>query len=435
MKKNKCLPLLKKGILSYDDLTITIEDSTIKASQSLQQSIFNTTIVDGVSTTRKIICNQNSINVEGEALTLLVEGTQNNHALTKSQIDLLVQNVNNNFTNYYTKVETENLITATNAFINQSGADVELPTSQTIERISGTNVSSIRWGTGSIIVKANDTGTSQFSQFQVYEDEASIVGSYGGKTVKITVVENTANVPEAKIVGSPLILDSNYTPATDWEATPKKYVDDKTVTATISTNGLVKLGTADELPNTNPPVGLTATGQMVVKDAVTSQSITGALGFTPYNNKPMELIEDFTLTEELASFTRTAEPNNTAYDFCRVICKITFDFPEGSNVNSGPNKIIFFEDDYVVAQSYTSLTTYANGLYSDVLDAMFFNNRPIFFHFADNHQSATGYGNVLMQSYTDLSHNYVKINKVQFVGTETNPLPIGTNIKIYGVRN
>lgn len=146
-------------------------------------------------------------------------------------------------------------------------------------------------------------------------------------------------------------------------------------------------------------------------------------------NKQYELIEEFTLTEDVSTITRTKDPNGVAYDFSAIT--IFVDSP--ANTNAGANDVLIFKP------------TDANDqliYYHEHKGGIGTSKRTCVFKARNDHGLCEGYSFASYTSnanvYAENSMNGVLWRNVKKITIGTYPstakIIAGTKITIYGIR-
>lgn len=152
-----------------------------------------------------------------------------------------------------------------------------------------------------------------------------------------------------------------------------------------------------------------------------------------------ELIEEITLTEDTVSIERTAEPNGAPYKFSGIILEV-----RSNNVSSDKpqsdgwlrlNHYNRISSDWVYASNgvaFSNSRRYSNFYFIKHLDGHIESG-----HSCSPNDSNTGSVGANDQNIKIIPSNILKsieyIDSLLFY-SYTNPIPAGTNIKIYGVR-
>lgn len=175
----------------------------------------------------------------------------------------------------------------------------------------------------------------------------------------------------------------------------------------------------------------TALTKLLVKTEEKLDQVEDALQSIAPLQKTYELIEDVTLTEDVESFTRTADTNGVAYNFRAMRIYVETPAAAGANNNS---QIIFClgtkSSDFAIYVQVSGGVT--NTARTTLFQAQNANGlRDIWFATAEsggsttNKQTRTGHGIVAWQ-------NVVKLTLSAYPSALV--IPAGTRIRIYGIR-
>lgn len=136
-----------------------------------------------------------------------------------------------------------------------------------------------------------------------------------------------------------------------------------------------------------------------------------------------ELIEEITLTEDVASIERTAEPNGNPYSFKRIKIIVIL-----TQMNDRRNYLFRANNNLIFAQFYSVVNaTYSTFVALNIeIDGGFVK--------ASSSYALNGNANVISQGTSFNGLADIKANSINKIKIDSAVMPVGTNIKIYGIR-